>query len=53
MRRILALRREKTWGIIIVYGYDIILRNIVDCFLMLGLCSKMFYDDKLRAVKNF
>lgn len=47
------IRREKSSEIIAVYGADIILRNIVDCFLMLVLCSEIFYDDKLRPVKNF
>lgn len=32
---------------------DIVLRNIVDCSVMLVLCSEMFYEDKLRPVKNF
>lgn len=32
---------------------DIVLRNIVYCSVMLVLCFEMFYEDKLRPVKNF
>lgn len=47
------IRSGKLWRITAVYHPDIILRNIVDCFLILVLCSEMFYDDKQRPAKNF
>jgi hypothetical protein len=44
---------RKTYGMTAVYGLDIILSNIVVCFLMCVLCSELFYVDKLRPAKDF
>lgn len=55
IRRLLQCLNKKKEPLVItaVYLSDIVLRNIVDCSLMLVLCSEMFDDDKLRPVKNF
>lgn len=55
IRRILKYLNEEgeTWVVRVISLSDIVLRNTFDCSFMLVLCSSLFYDDKLRAVKNF